>query len=230
MKRLLSVFMCVAILLSFSINTFAKESDNSKTKPSEIFHQFCQEYFKSPDDYKVIDKEGNDINETFLTDNLASFNESNIDSIWDYTKKNVSKFSKVLVNNEDPSVISPYATVKKDVSEWFYEVETSGVKVPDFEFQYTISGSYTYDIAKGTILSYVGPYLSIDYCSLGGVWDYEPTNVSTRGTISSDKYKITFSASFKMIVELTVPIGDIGIPGYTETLGGYYNSFDAYPD
>jgi hypothetical protein len=180
--------------LAISVPAFAYEKQ--MIQPSEMFKKFCTEYFLSPSEYQVLDKNGNNISNTYFCDN--------IDLIWDYSKRNVSMFTKRIV--------------------------TEGKYTPDFELQQYISGNYLYNMNTGVISSYTGPTTWIDGCSLRGIWSYEMTDVSTRATIAPNKYSITFTASFKLRTTCSVPIGNISVPGFSETFGTYTNSITGYPE
>jgi hypothetical protein len=210
--------------LAIFVPAFAYEKQ--MIQPSEMFKKFCTEYFLSPSEYQVLDK--NNISNTYFCDNIDNFNSTNIDLIWDYSKRNVSMFTKRIVTDEKPDTRSPY--INKNIKDWIYILETSGKYTPDFELQQYISGNYLYNMNTGVISSYTGPTTWIDGCSLRGIWSYEMTDVSTRATIAPNKYSITFTASFKLRTTCSVPIGNISVPGFSETFGTYTNSITGYPE
>ena len=229
-NKLIACMLSILLLISVSGTVQAAES---VSQPSEKFIQFCEDYFLSPMEYKVVDKEDNDISQKFYDDNIKAYKRSKIDSIWKYTKLKVSMFKKSIVDEtqaQSKEFLPLGSLITKTISDWFYVFETSGSWTPDFELQYYISGRYVYSYNTGEILEYTGPTVWIEYCDLNGVWSYAMTNVSTRGTIASNKYSIVFSASFKLQSSCSIPIGDIGIPGFGETFGPYSGSLVGYPE
>lgn len=243
------ISLCLTLALSFGtfITSFAAtnnqglkpgqagsgtvlSTNTNLAQPTEKFLQVCNEYFAVPSEYKVLDKTGCNISKRFYDDNVNNYNVSNIDSIWEYAKSNVSMVihntvisSPLDTINENSTLqngITPLVTNQtKTVRQEYYVLETGDPK-GNFDFSYHINGSFVYNIYTGVISSYSGPYIGVDYCSLHGYWSWQMENATTRGTISSDKYSVTFYGSFYMYITF-----NDYITIYHNTLGHYSNSF-----
>ncbi|HZK71141.1 MAG TPA: hypothetical protein VFD03_06440 [Clostridia bacterium] len=237
MKKKLSIFLCVLMLLVMSSSFVFAENSAHETAtapiqtsdPSEKFITFCDEYFADHTSYQIINEKERDISESFYTENVDNYRISNISAIWEYAKQNVMCFSKVTTIDVEPQTRGSYIT--KNISQWFYYLNgTGGAYTPSYEIQYTLAGSFVYNYNTGIISSYSGPTITLNWCSLNGVWSASMINATTRGVIAANKYSVTFTGNFKLKSLCSIPIGGLTIPGFTETFGPYYATLVGTPD
>lgn len=238
-KKIYSLTACFILLAALTcspiVNVHASNqqnidytSSNQTVNVSSNFIDFCNEFFENYTEFKVLDKDGNNITELFYNENYSSYEKENFINIYQYALNNVDVFKKSTITEENSNQRASIQT--KKYSDWFYKLEQSGKKTPDFEMQYFLSGSYNYNYNTGVITSATSPTFSLTYCTLKGVWSYKTINISTKSTIASNKYSMTASCSFDLETYLGVPIGAISIPKLQETLGTYKGSMTYYPE
>ncbi len=238
LKRTSFAFVLVAVFLfNCNVSLAAGNTEIKSQSDQEIstkFKELCNSFFVTPKNYKVIDNSGNDICEEFYSANKSFYESSNYSSIQEYMYANVDYFCKENIQEVNSSKsglpVLRGAIKTKSYSDWFYKAVDSSKYCPDFEMQYTISGTFNYNNNTGKITSYSGPDFDLSYCSLRGVWSYAAEKVSTKATIASNAYSIKASCSFKLKTTCSVPVGEISVPGFSETFGPFTGSMTYSPE
>jgi hypothetical protein len=230
LKNVLVVILSGCLFFVF-LPTNVKAEDNNGvnqlSEPSSQFKDFCDEYYIKPDMFEVVDKENKDISNQFFESTIVFYQARDYMSIWKYAWDIVSLFKHT---EEQKSGFLRGSFVNKNVKEYYYKLEKNGRRCPNFEFQYSLTATYTYNYNTGIITGKSGPYLSLTYCSLTGVWGCQMENVSTSATIAPNKYSIIFRGSFRLMVASTAPIGNVGVPFTSEVLGPYSGGKTCYPE
>lgn len=231
MKKFFVVIVCLCLfwgVIPLCVSAKSKtEADIKESGPSTMFYTFCDKFYEQPNMYSVIDKYGNDISKKYKDETFILYQKGEYQKIWRYMWKNVSYFKHT---EEENMNLTRSSFVNKKVKELYYKLEKNGRHCPNYEIQYSLTATYTYNHNTGVITGKSGPYLSITYCSLSGVWSYQMENVVTSATIAKDKYSITFRGSFKLEVSSTAPIGNIGVPLTSEIVGPYTGVKTCYPE
>ena len=214
LMKIVSLILVLAMSLTISVPAFATGNTTLKTKtkecfyndpmaPSKMFTDYISDYFKNHQTFKVVDKDQRDINETFYKDNLNNYLKSDFFAIRANVWNDVSCFCKETVTEEpyysstQNKAITPKSSFSRQkVSDRYYHVQTSYQADHNVEVFDTITGSFIYNVNTGVISQYTAPSLKVDYSMGGYDWNFYTKNISTAASLSSDKYKITFSASF----------------------------------
>ncbi|QAT48494.1 hypothetical protein EQM14_01155 [Caproiciproducens sp. NJN-50] len=173
-KKSISLLLVFALSITACAPAFAAEKnrisiDNIKIpNPSTRFIDFFTDYFKNHSSFSVLDRTGNDINESFYKNNLNYYHSSDFKAIEIFVCDKVSSVCKHTEIKKFDSSASPNSSfVKKTISDIFYHPLTADIGDRFVEVWDTITGTYVYNANTGKISEYSSPKLHVDFQNTG---------------------------------------------------------------
>lgn len=188
MKKIISIFLCLACLSFLNASVFADINSN------ETFESLINYYMERQEETKVYDINDMDITEEFFSIIQPYYNQRDFVSIDSYMKQNVSKLIQVNYSVSNPLA---RATKSKSIS-GRQTISLRGDPRLDGWLYMDIRGDFSYDVVDELILSAYNSTLTdygvVDFPN----WYFEYKNISTASRISSDKTTAYFSASLTL--------------------------------
>lgn len=190
MKKLKILFCSLIMMLLFSSYAYANEEiETNKVS----FEEFITPYFES-DNTQVFDRNGNDITIDFFARNKTFYLAGDFKSIKEYSDKKVGIFRA----HKEVETISPFGfnqTRHIESYEAKYINYSKGSAHASGYVKVTIGGNYVYNPESGIIVSAYNPTVKrVEYEDFRE-WKMSYTNLSTKASISSNKFYALFSAS-----------------------------------
>lgn len=196
--------------------------------PSDTFIDFFSGFYKDRSNYTIFDTEENDITENFYEETRHFYENGDYAGlkkyIWEQGRISGGRRNVVIPKAKAFGIDSAYQDYYKLITKGTYGSKTFNL---GGEMRYSVSGSYSWDLRTGKIATHSGATIKMETINLGAAFSSSMNNVTTKATVSSDKYSITFSGSFALEVTFSVPLGKIpvGVPlkcgTYSGTAKGY---------
>ncbi len=217
-KAFLSIFMSIAILLSFSSVSAmaANENIDSPDTPSELFIDLYSEVFLQTETYEVYNSGGVCITDTFVSEFYDDFLNSNFLPMWNAVAENryVLKYGEPQYVREETQQRASRAMITV-YSEWTYRLEELDELLPGkmVEFLYRVAGQYS---TNGTIVNgfTYPPKLELNMTFPGSLFTY-----TTSPSFSVDYNATHTQIYFDMSLSITFcyPYSD----ALNQTIGPY---------
>lgn len=179
--------------LLFSSYAFA----NEVVETSQVtFEEFIIPYFES-DNTQVFDHAGNNITQEFFTRNTAFYLAGDFESIKEYSYEKVGLFrSHKEISN---STFGLNQTRYIEYYEAPYINYANGSAHASGYVKITVGGNYVFDPYSGEIVSAYNPVVKkVEFEDFVN-WQMSYKNISTRASISSNKFYAVFSATMTII-------------------------------
>lgn len=190
MNKLKILFCSLLMMLLFSSYTFAGEGiETNKVS----FKEFITPYFES-DNTQVFDHNGNNITKEFFARNKAFYLAGDFKSIKEYSDTKVGTFRAY----KDVKTISLFGlnqTRHIESYEAKYIRYAKGITHVSGYVKVTVGGNYVYNPDSGVIVSAYNPTVKRVEFEDFIDWNMSYKNLSTKASISSNKYNAIFSAT-----------------------------------
>lgn len=203
--------------------------------PSNIFVDFIDSAFSTPEQIHITDSLGNDVY-TEYADTLSTYyslnDYSSIQQLLQDNDISISYSEQTYSEQALSDEIQTYATRTETHSEYFYHLENdSNGYFPTKEWVTKITGNITVNPNTGTIISASTPTLNIEKMNFGSMFSTSVDGISVKSTVY-DSY-VRFTGQYRVNATLGVEfkVGSVTLPvGFPLSYGRHTDSFEAYPE
>lgn len=197
-KKLAIVFsLMLCTTLATCQMAYANESNilSVSEPPQEFIHDYSN-LFQYPEVYSVMDHNGTDITDTFISTYEDAYTSHDFQTIWDAVAENNYKLSW-----PEMASIAPSAFLHLTPTQVFAELLDLSDLVNNKRvyMRYFLTGDYTVNDSSGYISGYNNPRFGGIECSPGDLFQVDATNIVTyTPTLNTEKTEIIFAASFNV--------------------------------
>lgn len=205
-KRLAAFLLSFALVIAFFPgNVYATEPD---TSVSDMFIAQCDNFF-SNSGYMALDKNNNDVTESFYEDNISYYRSGNYSAIREAFITDLSAFSWTSDEDFVPNPNSR-AILTATAAENFYVIGyMDGFGNKSYEMSFTLKGTYRCHEGQNYIIDCTTPYITNIWFSAGHAFSYTRLNEHRNGQVLNNNTLVKFSASFD--IQLTYTDEEYGV-------------------
>ncbi len=215
------VMILICVVLTSS-TVFASDSKNVNLteQPSEEFVDTLTKLFNENNvKYRVVNKDGTDVTEKFITQYRESYADRNYAEIRDA----IADYSLLITWTEIVYETKARGYLITGTAYNYYAGSVVSKKYQPgkaFEFRGSVTGKYQFNNETGMIQFYDNGKFNLEYFGGGALYSGQAYDISTGVKLSTDKKTITYTAQFSLACSLGSP----DIPGlliWTEYFGPY---------
>lgn len=217
MKRVLSAFCCICMILSLCAPSAAISASDASQHYVSLESFFNQLFTSST---SLYDSNGNDRTSAFLTTYGSLFRQADYEALYSALEdEGIVTIHTISIENppQNGGRFIAYPTYEKTV---WHRIVQDGFPFDQksWLFGVTASGSFTHHESQGVIVSFPNPTISVSYSGLGTMFSGSLDSMSLTTPVISGN-----SASFSVTTTHSVSFTIENIPG---SLGPFTNVSD----
>lgn len=139
-------------------------------KPTDLFCEVCDGLFSQTENYVALDKQQNDVTQTFVSEYADAYNQKDYDTLWQAVQEELY----VITRQEERQGDNKKCQVEKKY--YVLDCVGEGINSVTFEMLYRINIDLT---KQGSDLEEIGaPVFNIDVFHAGNAYDYQIKEVT----------------------------------------------------
>lgn len=156
-------------------------------KPTDLFCEVCDGLFSQTENYVALDKQQNDVTQTFVSEYADAYNQKDYDTLWQAVREELYAITRQEEKQGDNK--------KCQVEKKYYVLDCvgEGINSVTFEMLYRINTDLT---KQGSDLEEIGaPVFNIDVFHVGNAYDYQIKEVT--GGEDGKRAEVEFTIELK---------------------------------